>query len=132
MSDEWTEARYREAALPATDDSGGSAEWVVDPGVLPAAEAERQSVLLVAAPVKGEPTSTGKQKARRAEIPSLGPGDMDVRAENLGLNGSPTRVVKIFRPKVARSCQKVLAGDEGAIAEAADKLTDFLRQRELI
>jgi electron transfer flavoprotein beta subunit len=78
------------------------------------------------------PTLRGKQKAKKATIPTLGPGDMDVRAECLGLNGSPTRVVRIFRPKVARQCQKVAATDERAIEEAADKLVAFLQQRELI
>ena len=78
------------------------------------------------------PTLRGKQKARRAEIPTLGPEEMAVRAERLGLKGSPTRVVKIFRPKVARQCEKVAAADEGAIEAAADRLVAFLKRRELI
>jgi len=78
------------------------------------------------------PTLRGKQKARRTDIPTLGPDNLDVEAESLGLKGSPTRVVRIFRPKVTRQCEKVVATDEQAVEQAADRLVAFLRQRELI
>jgi len=78
------------------------------------------------------PTLRGKQKARRLDVPTLGPDELDVKEEFLGLAGSPTRVVKIFRPKVARQCRKVVANDEAAIDRAADELVAFLRQKELI
>ncbi len=78
------------------------------------------------------PTLRGKQKAKKVEIPAWGPGDLDVEADKLGLNGSPTRVVKIFRPSVARECEKLPAGDEQAVSEAVDKLVAFLRQKELL
>jgi electron transfer flavoprotein beta subunit len=78
------------------------------------------------------PTLRGKQKAKRCDIPTLTPDDMDVQAENLGLNGSPTRVVRIFRPKIARRCERVAATDEQAVEAAADRLVAFLKQRELI
>ncbi len=78
------------------------------------------------------PTLRGKQKAKRCEIPTFTPDELDVEAPSLGLNGSPTRVVRIFRPKVARQCERVTATDEQAIEEAADRLVTFLKQRELI
>ncbi len=78
------------------------------------------------------PTLGGKKKAKQADIPTLGPDAMTVEETNLGLKGSPTRVVKIFRPKVARQCEKVVAADEQAIDDAADRLVAFLKQRELI
>ena len=78
------------------------------------------------------PTLRGKQKAKKAEIPTWGPGDIEVEAEQLGLKGSPTRVVKIFRPSVARECEKVVASDEQAIDEAVDQLLAFLQKRELL
>jgi len=78
------------------------------------------------------PTLRGKQKARQLDVPTLGPAEMTVKTEWLGLNGSPTRVVKIFRPKVARQCRKVVANDEKSIEQAADELVGFLRQKELI
>ncbi len=78
------------------------------------------------------PTLRGKIKARQAEIPTWGASDLEVAPENIGLNGSPTRVVKIFRPSVTRECEKVPAADEGTIDQACDKLVAFLQKRELI
>jgi electron transfer flavoprotein beta subunit len=78
------------------------------------------------------PTLSGKLKAKKAQVPTWGPKELDVEAGKLGLEGSPTRVVKIFRPKVARQCQKVLALDEKAIAAAVDQLVEFLRKKELV
>ena len=52
-----------------------------------------------------------------------------VQADKLGLNGSPTRVVRIFRPSVARQCEKITPMDEQAVADAADRLVEFLQQK---
>ena len=78
------------------------------------------------------PTLRGKQRAKKAEIPTWGPDDLDVEPENLGLGGSPTRVVKIFRPKVARECEKITATDDSSLAEATDRVVAFLQEKELI
>jgi electron transfer flavoprotein beta subunit len=78
------------------------------------------------------PTLRGKQRARTAAIPTWGPGDLKVEAKYLGLEGSPTRVVKIFRPKVARQCEKVVASDEQSVNEAADKLVAMLQKKDLL
>jgi electron transfer flavoprotein beta subunit len=78
------------------------------------------------------PTLRGKQKARKAEIPVWGSRDMDVEAAKLGLAGSPTRVVKIFRPTVARQCEKLPAGDEPSIQQAVGRVVEFLQQKNLI
>jgi len=78
------------------------------------------------------PTLRGKRRAKKAEIPTWGPGELEVDSRMLGLTGSPTRVVKIFRPKVTRQCQKVPATDDDAIAEAADQLVAFLQNRQLL
>jgi len=78
------------------------------------------------------PTLRGKQKARRADIPTWGAADMDIDESRCGLNGSPTRVVRIFRPKVARQCEKVTAADEQAVEQAAGQLLTFLQKRDLL
>ena len=78
------------------------------------------------------PTLRGKRKARSADIPTWGPGDLDVEPDNIGLTGSPTRVVRIFRPKVARECEVVLASDEQAASAAVDRLLAFLKEKVLI
>lgn len=78
------------------------------------------------------PTLRGKQRAKQAAIPAWSAAELDVQDDKLGLNGSPTRVVKIFRPSVTRQCEKHSGADEASIHQAADKLVAFLRKRELI
>lgn len=78
------------------------------------------------------PTLRGKQRSRKAQIPVWGPGDLHVRPENLGLSGSPTRVVKIFRPKVIRQCRKMVAQDDAAVNAAAGELVAFLKEKDLV
>jgi len=78
------------------------------------------------------PTLRGKQKARKTQLSVWGPGDLDVERGKVGLNGSPTRVVKIFRPKVARRCRKITAGDADGVEKATDGLLKFLRSKLLI
>ena len=78
------------------------------------------------------PTLRGKQKAKKAEIPVWGPEELQVPSDEIGLKGSPTRVVKIFRPKITRQGQKLPAVDEQAISSAVDQLLKFLQQKELL
>lgn len=78
------------------------------------------------------PTLRGKQRARGAEVPVWVPKDMELDVAKLGLDGSPTRVVKIFKPKIARECHKLAAGDEQSVAAAAEKLVEFLKTRDLV
>ncbi|MFP3936984.1 MAG: electron transfer flavoprotein subunit beta/FixA family protein [Phycisphaerae bacterium] len=78
------------------------------------------------------PTLRGKQKARKVDVPRWGQQDVNLDSDKLGLKGSPTRVVKIFRPQVTRQCRKVAAADEESIGPAVDELLAFLRERELI
>ena len=78
------------------------------------------------------PTLRGKQRARRTEIPTWGADDLAIEPANLGLEGSPTRVVRIFRPTVARQCRKTTPMDDQAIEEAAQELIELLRSRNLI
>ena len=44
------------------------------------------------------PSLKGKLAARKAEIPVLKAADIGADVERLGLNGSPTQVMKIFTP----------------------------------
>ncbi len=78
------------------------------------------------------PTLRGKQKARAAEVPRWGPADLDVKREDLGLAGSPTRVVKIFKPTVARQCRKLAASDEPSTREAVEQVIEFLKAKQLL
>ena len=76
------------------------------------------------------PNFSGKMKAKKAEIPLMTADDIGADEERLGLKGSPTRVVKIFRPQVARKGKIVSwAGDpEGAI----DGLVGLLVEKAIV
>lgn len=76
----------------------------------------------------GFPTLAGKLAAKNAEIPVLGPDELGVSRDVLGLGGSPTRVVKVFRPKFARETQMHQHDNSG---KAIDALVEFLNQRGL-
>jgi len=78
------------------------------------------------------PTLRGKQRAKTVDIPCWGPEDIAAESDSIGLNGSPTRVVKISRPRVSRHCEKITIRDEEELDPAVDKLIDFLQKRELI
>ena len=78
------------------------------------------------------PTLRGKQKAKKTEIPVFKSDDLKTEKDKIGLNGSPTRVVKIFKPKVTRQCQKIVAADEQSISSAIDELVQFLHKKDLL
>ena len=74
------------------------------------------------------PTLRGKQRARRSEVPIRGPEDIDADPALIGLTGSPTRVVKIEKPRATREGTVLDAGKLGARAAAA-QLAAFIRER---
>lgn len=76
------------------------------------------------------PNFKGKMAAKKAEIPVLTADAIKADDDKIGLKGSPTRVVKIFRPKVARKGDIVSAAEnlEGAV----EGLVHFLEEKNLI
>lgn len=79
--------------------------------------------------IPGLPTLSGKIKARQTEIPIWGPADLGLEKPWLGLTGSPTRVVKIFSPKLARDT--VMLREDGS-GSSIQQLLDYLRQKEIV
>ena len=69
------------------------------------------------------PSLKGKMKAKGTQVQTLGAKDLDVDLHLLGLNGSPTQVVKIFSPP-PRSGGEMIAGDTDEVVE---KLLDVLK-----
>ncbi|WP_320130181.1 electron transfer flavoprotein subunit beta/FixA family protein [uncultured Sphaerochaeta sp.] len=78
------------------------------------------------------PTLRGKKRAMAMDIPLWGALDLNLDSTNLGLLGSPTRVVKIESPKLTRSCKVVTASEEEAIPGAVDELLQFLSSKDLL
>lgn len=78
------------------------------------------------------PTLRGKKRARQTKMAVYASADLEAEPSSLGLRGSPTKVVKIFSPKVARGGVVVKASDEAGVERAVDQLVDFLAERNLI
>jgi electron transfer flavoprotein beta subunit len=70
------------------------------------------------------PSLKGKMAAKKAEIVKWGAKDIGGEPSKLGLEGSPTKVVKIFTPP-PRGGGEILAGEpEQAVAQLVEKLKD--------
>ena len=78
------------------------------------------------------PTLRGKRRARETEIPTWGPADIGLAEDTVGLRGSPTRVVKIFRPKLARACERLTANDEESVRVAVSRVIATLKERNIL
>jgi electron transfer flavoprotein beta subunit len=78
------------------------------------------------------PTLRGKQKARSIAIPVNSSKELEVKEEKLGLAGSPTRVVKIYRPKVTRKGALLQVKDDKTLQQAVDSLISYLKRKKIV
>lgn len=78
------------------------------------------------------PTLRGKKFARSAEIVRWGAGDLGLDPAGTGLAGSPTRVTKIFYPKVARNGQHIVAADEAGIEMAISHIVALFENKGIL
>ncbi|MCX7912971.1 MAG: electron transfer flavoprotein subunit beta/FixA family protein [Thermodesulfovibrionales bacterium] len=69
------------------------------------------------------PSLRGKMAAKKASIPRLTKDDLDVKEENIGLKGSPTKVKNIFAPQF-KGERKILQGD---LEEQVNELIQILK-----
>ncbi len=69
------------------------------------------------------PSLKGKMKAKSAQIIKWGAKDMDCDPKQIGLEGSPTKVVRIFNPPPRKGGIKLT----GEPQEAVDKLVELLK-----
>lgn len=74
------------------------------------------------------PSLRGKMNAKKAEIPVWTAADIEAPAEKLGLQGSPTQVIKVFSPPHREGGERW----EGEPAELAEKLAGLLRELEIV
>lgn len=77
------------------------------------------------------PTLRGKQRAKKTSIPVLGCDDLGLHEDRIGLKGSPTRVVNIFRPQVARQGSRYLIKDEADLERALEACVALLQEKQL-
>jgi len=74
------------------------------------------------------PSLKGMMKAKKAEIKTFTAQTIEADPKNIGLNGSPTSVVKIFIPP-PKGGGEILVGE---ISEIADRLIEKLKERKII
>jgi len=74
------------------------------------------------------PSLRGMMKAKKAEIKTLNATDINADPKNLGLDGSPTQVVKIFTPPPKGGGEKL----EGEPSEIIAKLIGKIKERKII
>jgi electron transfer flavoprotein beta subunit len=74
------------------------------------------------------PSLKGKMRAKKAEIKKLTAKDLDLHPEKIGLDGSPTKVMRIFAPP-ARGHGEVYRGEN---EETTDKLIASLGKLGLV
>jgi electron transfer flavoprotein alpha/beta subunit len=75
------------------------------------------------------PTLHGKRTARSAAVPAYNADAIGADQSKLGLNGSPTRVVRITRPKITREGEKISVKKEEELAPAVDRIVEFIDAR---
>lgn len=72
------------------------------------------------------PSLKGKMAARKAEIPTWSAEDIGAEPVKVGLEGSPTKVVKIFTP-AAREGGEIIRGEpDEVVSQLVEKLKDVV------
>jgi electron transfer flavoprotein beta subunit len=63
-------------------------------------------------------------RARKTEIPIKTAADLGIDNTNVGLNASPTRVIKVFTPEATKVDTQIIKEDD--VDVAVDKLVEKL------
>ncbi len=77
----------------------------------------------------GMPTLKGKKRARRETIETINADCLALARDQIGLSGSPTKVVKIGHPKLTRQTEKYAGKD---LDYGIDRVVDMLREIAVI
>lgn len=75
------------------------------------------------------PNLVGKIKARNFNVPILSKDDLKVDSSRIGLSGSPTRVKKIFYPKLSRTGKIIKAKNS---EDAVSELIHFFKDKGIV
>jgi electron transfer flavoprotein beta subunit len=92
-------------------------------------------MVLVVTKEVGEPrlgTVRSKLQARKVEVPTWGPETINAKEEWIGLKGSPTRVVKIYSPKLSRKGELIHVQNREDLEKAGVAFVQFLKDRDLV
>jgi len=75
------------------------------------------------------PNLENKLRAKKSKIDIITNEDLKVEEDKIGLKGSPTRVVKVFYPKISRQGEKIAVKTP---QEAVAKINDFIKEKGVI
>jgi electron transfer flavoprotein beta subunit len=78
------------------------------------------------------PTLKGKLASMEMTIPVFSADDIGGNSQYFGLDGSPTRVAKIYAPSVSREGMMIGVSDEDSLKHAVDVLMDLLSEKGLV
>ena len=78
------------------------------------------------------PTLSGKKRAYSLDIETLSAQDLLLDSSDVGLAASPTRVVSISHPKIARQSEKFFAKKSGELEAGVDRIVDILAESSII
>lgn len=78
------------------------------------------------------PTLDGKIRSMEKNYPVLSTENLSLNAEYLGLNGSPTKVVKISAPKIARDGKRITVTDDDSLDAALDAIVGLLEEKGVL
>jgi electron transfer flavoprotein beta subunit len=78
------------------------------------------------------PTLRGKIRSRELDIPVFSADDLEAKREYIGLEGSPTRVVKIETPSISRGGRTIKVKDQESLNQAVDELMALLSIKGIV
>jgi electron transfer flavoprotein beta subunit len=78
------------------------------------------------------PTLKGKLRSMEMDIPVFNAENLELDPELLGLQGSPTRVVKIDTPRITRGGRMLRARDPESLDAVLDELITFLEGKGIL
>ena len=78
------------------------------------------------------PTLDGKIRSMQLHYPVYSTEDLTLDEKYLGLKGSPTRVVNISTPKIARNGRLITVSDDVSLNEAVDAVINLLETKGVL
>jgi len=72
------------------------------------------------------PSLKGKMAAKKAEIPTWGAADIEAEPDKLGLDGSPTKVIRIFTPPPREGGEMLEGEPDETVPKLVEKLKDVV------
>lgn len=76
-------------------------------------------------------TVRSKLNAKRKAITVWTADDLELESDKIGLTGSPTKVVKIFSPKISRHCELIEVSEENSDL-VKNSFIKFLEEKEIM